>query len=137
MRLFPRLLMGLVEQVIPQTQTKHSATVILFHGSGKYISVFKTFHVLTYKILKGRVPHYCLMLDSRIMRLFAPWSYKKIVSEYCRRYRTQLHAMDQLLDREEVRVSTIKLIFPTAPVQPYTPLNGGKSWLDRITSGSI
>lgn len=38
MRLTQKLLMGLVEQVIPQTQAKHSATVIFFHGSG--INVF-------------------------------------------------------------------------------------------------
>lgn len=34
MRITNRLLMGLIEQIIHQTQAKHSATVILFHGSG-------------------------------------------------------------------------------------------------------
>lgn len=47
MRIFPRL-MGLIEQIIPQTQAKHSATVIFFHGSGrKYYQITLSSKALT------------------------------------------------------------------------------------------
>ncbi|XP_063696584.1 lysophospholipase-like protein 1 [Culicoides brevitarsis] len=83
MRIFRRLLMGLVEQVIPQTQAKHSGTVIFFHGSGD------TGHNLAQWII--------------------------------------------FLLGKQMEFPHLKVIIPTAPVQPYTPMGGQNSnvWFDR------
>lgn len=99
--------MKLIEKVIPAANAKHSATVIFFHGSGECRS-FHCFHPSLPKFS-------CLIFinSGDTGNNLIEW-------------------VKFLLGRH-FSIPHVKFIYPTAPVQPYTPLNNELSnvWFDR------
>lgn len=100
----------------------HSATLFLFHGSGIFILLVNKFLFIIDYFLYEIINRRTLKVIFHIIYLLL------FIFHISGATGSNFKEWIDILNREELKFPHIKIIYPTAPLQPYTPLHGMVIW---------